>query len=302
VAVDLVAVADLAVPVAVGGVGELQRDPGRPRVGAVVPGPAGQQLAGQLSPDHPGQEVLQQDPLVMPGGGTAGLGEQLRLGHPVGPQPVHQAFVEMQHGQVQLAHEQVDVVAGVADEGHTLGVAGQVGRGAGVVAADQELGRVVAVVQERHAGRAVAVDDLEVGPGAAGVADLGQLGVVGQRGAVGGDVVGHELPEHRPPGRPLGIGVGRTGPQRDRGGGVAGPAGPAEGVQGVVLTVQRVELREQAPVAPTGRLRVHRPSRGQAVVADPSRRGHGRLSSLGSARSGPACLQQPHRMGEPLER
>jgi hypothetical protein len=93
VAVHLIAVADLAVAIAVGGVGELQRDP-----------------------------------LVVPGGGPAGLGEQLRLGHPVAAQPVHQAVVEMQHGQVQLAHEQVDVVAGVADQGHALGVAGQVGR------------------------------------------------------------------------------------------------------------------------------------------------------------------------------
>jgi hypothetical protein len=153
----------------------------------------------------------------VPGGGPAGLGEQLRLGHPVAAQPAHQAVVEMQHGPVQLAHEQVDVVAGVADEGHALGVAGQVGRPPSVVA------------------------------------DLGQLGVVGQRRAVGGDVVGHKLPEHRPPGRPVGIGVGRTGAGLERrGGGVAGPAGPAQGVQGVVLVVQRVELREQAPVAAPG--------------------------------------------------
>jgi hypothetical protein len=60
------------------------------------------------------------------------------------------------------------VVARVAEQGDPLRVAGQIGRPAGVVATDQEL------------GRAVAVDDLEVGPGAAGVANLGQFGMVGQ--------------------------------------------------------------------------------------------------------------------------
>jgi hypothetical protein len=41
---------------------------------------------------------------------------------------------------MQLAHQQVDVVAGVAEQGDALGVAGQVGRPPGVVAADQQLG------------------------------------------------------------------------------------------------------------------------------------------------------------------
>ena len=133
---------------------------------------------------------------------------------------------------MQLAHQQVDIVAGVADQGDPLGVAGQVGRPAAVVTADQELGRVVAVVQVRHAGGAVAVDDLEVGPGAAGVADLGQLGMVGQRGPVGGQVMSYELPEHRPASGPLRI-LPPAG-LRPHSGGIAGPAGPAQGVQGVV--------------------------------------------------------------------
>ncbi len=275
-AVDLVTLADLAVPVAVGGVGELERDPGRARVGAVVPGPAGQQLGGQLGPGQPGQEVGEQDPLVVPGGGPAGLGEQLRLGHPVVAQPVDQRVVEPEHGHMQLAHQQVDVVAGVAEQGDALGVAGQVGRPAGVVAADQELGGVVAVIQERHADRAVAVDDLQVGPGAAGVADLGQLGAVGQRRPVGGQVMGHELPEHRPAGSPLGV-LSRSefGGRRGR---VAGATGAPEGMEGVVLAVEGVQLGEQPPVA-AGRRRVHRPGRGQAVVPDPGRRRHRRLPS-----------------------
>jgi hypothetical protein len=56
--------------------------------------------------------------------------------------------VEVEHGHVELVHQQVDVVAGVAEERDPLGVAGQVGRPVGVVAAEQELGRVVAVVEE----------------------------------------------------------------------------------------------------------------------------------------------------------
>jgi hypothetical protein len=60
----------------------------------------------------------------MPGGGPAGLDEQLCLGYAVAAQPDHQAVVQLQHGQVQLAHQQVDVVAGVADQGHALRVTG----------------------------------------------------------------------------------------------------------------------------------------------------------------------------------
>jgi hypothetical protein len=86
----------------------------------------------------------------------------------------------------------------------------------------------------------------------------------------------------------------RAGPQRDRGGGVAGPAGPAQGVQDVVLTVQRVELRDQAPVAAPGRRRVDGPSRGQAVVPDPGRRGHCRLSSPRSAHNRVRSYDQDH--------
>jgi len=89
--------------------------------------------------------------------------------------------VQVQHGHVELAHEQVHVVAGIADQGDALVVAGQVPRPPGVVAAEQQLGGVVAVVQEGAAGRTVAVDAFQVDPWAAGVADLGQLGVMGQR-------------------------------------------------------------------------------------------------------------------------
>jgi hypothetical protein len=90
----------------------------------------------------------------------------------------------VEHGDVELAHDQVGVVARVTDEGDALGVAGQVTRPAGVVAAEQQLGGVVAVVEVRTAAGAVAVDALQVGAGAAGVADAGRLGVVGERSAV----------------------------------------------------------------------------------------------------------------------
>jgi hypothetical protein len=94
-----VAGADLGVAEAVGGHRELDRDEGVVAP-VVVPGAVGQHVVDQRLADGDGQELVQDQPLVVPAHHPLGLGEQL--------------------------------LAGVADQGHELAVAGQVGPGRAV--------------------------------------------------------------------------------------------------------------------------------------------------------------------------
>ena len=98
---------------------------------------------------------------------------------------------------MELVDEQVHVVARVADQREALLVA----RHVVAARAEQQLRRVVALVEVRAADRAAAVEALEVEPRRAEVAQPTLLGVRAERRAVGGDVVRDELADERPAGR-----------------------------------------------------------------------------------------------------
>jgi hypothetical protein len=93
---------------------------------------------------RPGREVLDQDPLAMPGRGAPRLLEQLRVRDAVLAQPVDDAVVRANESGMEPRDEEVDVVTRIADQGDPLGVARMV-----VPAAEKQLGRVVAAVQVR---------------------------------------------------------------------------------------------------------------------------------------------------------
>ena len=99
---------------------------------------------------------------------------------------------------MELGHEEVDVVARVADQRDALGIARDVVRLTGVVSADQ-LRRVFALVEVWTPHRSAAVDALEVDPRCAEVTDRVRVGVMGNGRAVGGDVVRERLPESGQP-------------------------------------------------------------------------------------------------------
>ena len=98
---------------------------------------------------------------------------------------------------MELVDEQVHVVARVADQREALRVA----RDVVAAAAEQELRRIVALVEVGAPDRAAAVQALEVEPRRAEVPQRALLRVRAKRRAVGGDVVGDELAEERPAGR-----------------------------------------------------------------------------------------------------
>jgi hypothetical protein len=138
------------------------------------------------------------------------------------------------------------VVAGVADQGHALLVA----RHVGAVGAEQELRRVVDVEQVRRADRAVRVDHLQVELRDARVAQRPGIDATGDGRAVGGDVVGDQLAEERPPGGLDGVVAAGAQPVQDHGR-VADPAVAARAHQQPGVGAQRVQAGEHAPV--TGR-------------------------------------------------
>jgi hypothetical protein len=86
----------------------------------------------------------------------------------------------------------VRVVAGVDDDRDALGIALKILSLARIVEADEELGGVVNVVQVGFAGRAGAVEELEIQLLAPCVRDRLDIGPIYQGRAIGGYVVREE--------------------------------------------------------------------------------------------------------------
>jgi hypothetical protein len=155
----------------------------------------------------------------------------------------------------------VGVVARISDQRNALGVSRQIRLLAGVVATEQQLGRIVAAVKKRVADRPGAVEAFEVGARSAEVQQVRAVGMTGEVAAVGGDVVGDELAEERPSRRRLQcVRAARSAvgqPTRDR-----------ELEQPCLVSLQRLEVPEEPLVAPrrAGERSVDRPRRREAVV------------------------------------
>src|SRR5829696_2470509 len=238
--VDVVAPANHRMAEPVGGHGELDWHEGV--VGGVVelelgsgdreldPAPYGEGLGPQDVIDHrvanhPAQEVVHDDPLVVPADQPLGLFEQVVAGQRRGGRHVvDNLVVELQHGQVQLGDQQVLVVAGIAEqrpaEEHLLAialagfVAGQVRAGPALLARDHA--HILAELQSGDAAGlfvqvwlvagAAAIDRVQIEPGGAEVVQ--GVGVVlalkaGHR--IKGDVVIDELTQIGVPGGNVGV-------------------------------------------------------------------------------------------------
>jgi len=244
--VEVVDAAHLAVAEPERGGGELDGDVG-PGLGPVVPqveigGCRVVELGGQVGADDAGQVVLHHDPLVVPAGEPLGL-DELPVGVAAGVGGVvDEAVVEPGEQQVQLADDDVLVVARIADERDLLAVSGQVVDAVGV-GADEQLALVIPVVLERFVAGPGPVERVEVEAGSpeAGEA-VGVVKPVEAGDRVEGDVVIDELAE-------VGVAGGDGGVVERLGG-----AAPAAGLVGLahlggegVKLVERVgERRRQA--------------------------------------------------------
>ena len=239
-------------PVAVGRVGELDRDV-RLAVRPVVARAGRAEVGDGLAPDEDREEVVDDQPLVVPAQRAASLVEELRLERAVLPQAVDEPVVRADERDLQLAHERVDVVPRVADQRDPLLVARQ------VAVVLEQLRRIVALVEVRRPSRPASVKGLEVGSRHAHVAQRGQVGVRSQGRAVGGEVVRHVLPEERPARLHVRVLLAVAA--------VAEAAGRADPVEQLLVDLERRQV-EHPPVAPSRRQRRIHALGGQAVVAD----------------------------------
>ena len=196
-ALDAVGVPHLRVTVPKCGVGKLERDRdssgGSEEARSIV-----EQSLRALRADRRGQEVVEHCPLVVPGQRPTSLGDQIGFRDAVLTESINEAVMSLEHGDVHLRDQKVHVLARVADQRDALLVPRQVLRAPLVVESEQHLGRVFPAKEERVANRAVAIHGLEVQACAAGVPNQRRVVVMGHRGSVGCDVMGDELPEHRP--------------------------------------------------------------------------------------------------------
>jgi hypothetical protein len=131
--------------------------------------------------------------------------------------------------------------------------------------AEQELRRLVLLVQVVRPHRSCAVDALQIRSRRAEVLDLTGIGAMPDRGAVGRDVVSDELAEERPARGNVGVG-GLVG-----GGVVQRSSWPTKGVERLLVDLERRQCVEQTLVAPPidG---ASRPLRGETLVVGDHRR------------------------------
>ena len=150
----------------------------------------------------------------MPAGESGRLLEELGGRDEPAPQVIDASVVEPDEGQVQLADDDVDIVARVADQGPPLLVAGKVGRFVrrNGVGAHEELGGVLLVEQVGAVEGPPAVDGIEVEAGRAVVHQgVGVVAPLEPRGRVERQVVVDELAHVGVPGGEVGVVAGEDG-------------------------------------------------------------------------------------------
>jgi hypothetical protein len=104
---------------------ELDRDERRARVRVVVLPAVGQDVLHHRGADEQRQELVHDDPLVVPGDDPPGLLEQVPA-EPVVLQPLHHRIVEPDERGLQAGDDRVLVVAGVGDHRHPVAHPGHV--------------------------------------------------------------------------------------------------------------------------------------------------------------------------------
>jgi hypothetical protein len=107
------------VAVAKGGVGEFERN-ARLALGSVEARPVLEDRVDQLGADQPGQVVVHDRPLVVPGSPATGRLEDFTRRHAALALGNEESVVDADHRHVQLRDEQMDVVSRVADQSNAL--------------------------------------------------------------------------------------------------------------------------------------------------------------------------------------
>ena len=148
---------DLRVPVAVGRVGELERDERFARR-TIETAPFDEQALDEIVANQTREELLKDDGLIMPAQLAGRALEHVRVRHAAGAHAVDETVVGLNEREMHLRHEDMGVVPWIADDRGALAVAQDVL----TIRAGQELGRVVPLKQVWVADGAVPVQALEI--------------------------------------------------------------------------------------------------------------------------------------------
>src|SRR5262245_35136536 len=193
--VQLIPLADLAVPVSVGGVRELERDE-HVIFRREPPGTIRDNFINQLSTDERRQKLVEDDPLIVPSRLTSRREKDLWFRDTAPAYVVDKDVVGLQQREMHLRHQHVRVVPRVADDRDAFAVS----RDVCILNAQQKLRRVITSVEKRMSNRAVAIQTFEIQLRRTRIAQGAWIDVALQRRSIGRDVMGHELPKDRPPG------------------------------------------------------------------------------------------------------
>src|SRR5579862_8047903 len=141
-----------------------------------------------------GEKLMKNDPLIVPAQLLGRFIEYAVIRDSGAPRFIDERVVCLEHGEMQLRHEHVGIVARVADNGDALRIPLQVT----AVQTKQELRRVVPLVEERMTCRSVAVQALKVELRAARIVQFRRIGMQAQGGPVSRNIVSHKLAENWP--------------------------------------------------------------------------------------------------------
>ena len=155
--VQLVAVTNLSVAVSVSRIGKFERYK-CVTTWTKIMRPLFEHLICKDRSDERRQKLVQNDPLIMPAQLPGSFVEDVVVRYSGQPSVIDKRIVSFQHGEVQLRDQHVRVIAWVADNRRAFSVPLYVSS----VLAKQELRRVMALVEERMAGRPVAIERFEV--------------------------------------------------------------------------------------------------------------------------------------------
>src|SRR5262249_52418626 len=240
VAIQLILLPNLAMPIAICGVGEFE---GNERIArAREPSWAlARHLVNNGAFDQTWKKFLQNCPLVVPAQLARGRLEHPILWNTLPSNVIDERVVRLEHCQMHLRYEHVRVVARIADQRSSFGVA----RHVGASRPEQELRRILTLVEKRMADGTVPVETLKIQLRGSSVPQATGIGMRLKDRGIGGNVVGDELTEDGPAGRDLAerarcvLDVGAFAPT----------ASAPEGAKELFVGVERWQVREQTAVS-----------------------------------------------------
>src|SRR5579872_2270326 len=187
---------NLAMPEAVGGIGELNRNEW-PIIKAIESQSVVQKLLYQSFANTQWQKFMHNNPLIMPAHQALRFAKNIGGSHTLPSQVIYNAIVEFEKSQVQLRDNEMHIVSRVTNQRPPLLIARQIVGLPNIVDADQKCIGIIHIVQKRFSTGACAIERFQVKARRAKIAQFVVTRMVGKQTAVGSNIVCDKLTENR---------------------------------------------------------------------------------------------------------